>query len=178
MMRWLRCVFCRSGDDSKVEVDEEVFNKLADVLKRHDLGKIEYRNGRVVIKMTRNSLEDHTHRDYRSRGAGTNLPDVESGIVADAATPQSDVTTSAPDFSKHPGAFKSPIVGTCYLAPEPGAANFIAVGDNVEEGQPMFIVEAMKVMNLIKAPKAGKVVHIAVSNASPVEYGQLLAVIE
>ncbi|MDR2459128.1 MAG: acetyl-CoA carboxylase, biotin carboxyl carrier protein [Holosporales bacterium] len=175
MMLLLRRVFGRSGTN-KVEVDEGVFDKLADVLKRHDLGKIEYRNGEVVIKMTRSSLEGYTHRNGRPRDTVTNMQDTEGSIIADAVTQQSNA--SVHDFSGHPGALKSPIVGTCYLTPEPGAANFVAVGDNVQEGQPMFIIEAMKVMNLIKAQKAGKVIHIALSNASPVEYGQLLAVIE
>ncbi|MDR1609285.1 MAG: acetyl-CoA carboxylase, biotin carboxyl carrier protein [Holosporales bacterium] len=175
MMRWLKHVLCRGDSGGKVEVDEAVFDKLASVLKQHDLRKIEYRNGRVVIKMTRGSIEDCGHHGSGPQGAVICAQDVKSDAVAEQ---QRVSSTSAPDFSKHPGAFKSPIVGTCYLAPEPEAANFVAVGDDVQGGQPMFIIEAMKVMNLIKAPKAGKVIHIAVSNAAPVEYGQLLAVIE
>lgn len=176
-MRLLRRVLYRGGSD-KVEVDEDVFNKLANVLKQHDLGKIEYRSGRVVIKMTRSSTEDCNPRGGRSRDVIVHPQDADGRVPASTTTQQGDASVSVTDFSEHAGAFKSPIVGTCYLAPEPGAANFVAVGDSVQEGQPMFIIEAMKVMNLIKAPRAGKVIHIAVSNAAPVEYGQLLAVIE
>lgn len=82
------------------------------------------------------------------------------------------------DLSKHPGAVKSPMVGTCYLAPEPGAKNFIAVGDTVKKDQPLLIIEAMKVMNYIRAKNDGKVTKILVNDAQPVEYGQLLLVIE
>ena len=77
-----------------------------------------------------------------------------------------------------PGAVKSPMVGTAYLGPQPGAAPFIAVGDTVREGQTMFIIEAMKVMNQIPAPRAGRVAQILVADATPVEFGQILAVLE
>jgi len=70
------------------------------------------------------------------------------------------------------------MVGTVYLAPEPGAANFAKVGDKVREGQTIMIIEAMKVMNPIPAPRSGTVVEIGVANGEPVEYGQLLAVLE
>jgi acetyl-CoA carboxylase biotin carboxyl carrier protein len=82
------------------------------------------------------------------------------------------------EYKDHEGALKSPMVGTCYLAPEPGAANFINLGDTVQKDQPVLIIEAMKVMNLIKAHKAGTVTKIAVKNSDPVEYGQILLVIE
>lgn len=71
----------------------------------------------------------------------------------------------------------SPIVGTCYLAPEPGARNFINVGDTVQKGQPLLIIEAMKVMNYIKAPKDGIISEIKVKDAQPVEFGQVLVII-
>ena len=78
----------------------------------------------------------------------------------------------------HPGTITSPMVGTAYLFPEPGAAAFVKVGDQVKEGQTLLIIEAMKVMNSIRAPKAGRVVRIFASNAAPVEYGEPLLVIE
>jgi acetyl-CoA carboxylase biotin carboxyl carrier protein len=76
------------------------------------------------------------------------------------------------------GAVKSPMVGTAYLGPQPGAAPFVAVGDTVREGQTLFIIEAMKVMNQIPAPRAGRVAQILVADATPVEFGQILAVLE
>src|SRR5205814_7337746 len=78
----------------------------------------------------------------------------------------------------HAGAVKSPMVGTVYLAPEPEAAPFAKPGDRVREGQTLMIIEAMKVMNPIPAPRTGTVAEIAVANGEPVEYGQLLAIIE
>ena len=78
----------------------------------------------------------------------------------------------------HPGTVKSPMVGTVYMAPSPGAANFIEVGASVKEGQTLLIIEAMKTMNQIHAPRAGKVTAIYVQNGSPVEYGEPLVAIE
>ena len=78
----------------------------------------------------------------------------------------------------HQGAVTSPMVGTVYTAPEPGAADFVSEGDMVKAGQTLFIVEAMKVMNPITAPSAGKVTKILVQNAQPIEFGEALAIIE
>jgi acetyl-CoA carboxylase biotin carboxyl carrier protein len=78
----------------------------------------------------------------------------------------------------HPGTVKSPMVGTVYMAPSPGAAAFIEVGSTVKEGQTLLIIEAMKTMNQINAPRGGKVTHIFVDNAQPVEYGEALVTIE
>jgi acetyl-CoA carboxylase biotin carboxyl carrier protein len=78
----------------------------------------------------------------------------------------------------HPGTVKSPMVGTVYMAPSPGAAPFIEVGATVKEGQTLLIIEAMKTMNQIHAPRGGKVTHIFVENGRPVEYGEPLVAIE
>lgn len=78
----------------------------------------------------------------------------------------------------HPGTVKSPMVGTVYLAPSPGANNFIEIGSAVKEGQTLLIIEAMKTMNQIHAPRAGKITHIFVENGRPVEYGEPLVAIE
>ena len=78
----------------------------------------------------------------------------------------------------HPGTVKSPMVGTVYMAPSPGASNFIEVGSTVKEGQTLLIIEAMKTMNQIHAPRSGKVTHIFVDNGRPVEYGEPLVAIE
>jgi acetyl-CoA carboxylase biotin carboxyl carrier protein len=77
----------------------------------------------------------------------------------------------------HPGAVTSPMVGTVYCAPQPGAAPFIKIGDTVREGDTLLIVEAMKTMNPIAAPKGGKVIEICVVDAQPVEFGQQLVII-
>ncbi|MFN3400156.1 MAG: acetyl-CoA carboxylase biotin carboxyl carrier protein, partial [Ferrovibrio sp.] len=82
------------------------------------------------------------------------------------------------DDASHPGAVKSPMVGTVYTAPEPGAAAFVKVGDSVNAGQTVLIVEAMKTMNPITAPKGGRVARILIENQQPVEFGQPLLIIE
>jgi acetyl-CoA carboxylase biotin carboxyl carrier protein len=86
--------------------------------------------------------------------------------------------TASTDPSTHPGAVTSPMVGTCYRASEPGARPFVEVGDEVRQGQTVLIVEAMKHMNQIAAPRAGKVTAVFVENGQPVEYGEPLLIIE
>lgn len=104
--------------------------------------------------------------------------------AAPAATPVAATAEAAPsapaasDASAHPGAVKSPMVGTVYLAPEPGAPDFVKEGDQVKKGQTLFIVEAMKVMNPITAAADGKLTRVLVDNAQPIEFDQPLAIIE
>ncbi|MDR1333010.1 MAG: hypothetical protein LBJ69_01215 [Holosporales bacterium] len=168
MFSWLKRRACSCSH----ELDDAVFDKLAGVLKRHNLRKIEYRDGRITVKMTSGEFVDFVGpRQHATQRVCDREVETEE-------EPASSGESTELDFSKHPGAFKSPVVGTCYLSPEPGAPPFVSVGADVQEGQPILIIEAMKVMNLIKAPKSGKVIHIAVSDSTPVEYGQLLAVIE
>ncbi|MFM8746570.1 MAG: acetyl-CoA carboxylase biotin carboxyl carrier protein [Aestuariivirga sp.] len=94
------------------------------------------------------------------------------------AAPEPAAAPQAKPSGDHPGTVKSPMVGTVYMAPSPGAPNFIEVGTMVKEGQTLLIIEAMKTMNQINAPRAGKVTHIFVDNAQPVEYGEALVTIE
>ena len=151
---------------SKFNIDGDAVRKLAEILVDTDLSEIEY--------------EDNGSRIYVSRKA--NIAPVATHVMAPSApTGHATPTVAAPsatDWAKHPGTVRSPMVGTAYLSPEPGAPNFIKVGDNITVGQTLLIVEAMKVMNQIKATKAGKVTQIIVSDASPVEYDEPLVVIE
>jgi len=95
--------------------------------------------------------------------------------VAAAPAPAATAPTS---LTGHPGAVTSPMVGTAYVAAEPGSPPFVKVGDTVKAGQTLLIIEAMKVMNPIKAPKAGRVSQVLVADAQPVEFGEVLMVIE
>ena len=95
-----------------------------------------------------------------------------------AAAPAAPVKLAEADLSKHPGAVLSPMVGTAYTAPKPGDPAFVQVGDTVKEDQTLLIVEAMKTMNPIPSPKAGRIVQILVQDARPVEYGEVLMIIE
>ena len=98
--------------------------------------------------------------------------------VAAAAAAPAAATTAPEDPAQHPGAVTSPMVGTVYLAAEPGASPFVAVGSSVTEGQTVLIIEAMKTMNHIPAPKAGVVKRILIADGSPVEFGAPLMIIE
>ena len=102
-------------------------------------------------------------------------PAAAPAAAAPAAPAESADAGAADD---HPGAVPSPMVGTVYLSPEPGADPFISEGDSVREGQTLVIVEAMKVMNPIAAPRSGTVTRILIGNSQPVEYGQALVIIE
>jgi acetyl-CoA carboxylase biotin carboxyl carrier protein len=99
---------------------------------------------------------------------------------ASPAPASSDAKQSplAGDLSKHPGAVKSPMVGTAYRSPEPGAPTFCEVGSKVNQGDTLLIIEAMKTMNQIPAPRAGTVKAILIENAQPVEFGEPLIIIE
>ena len=141
--------------------DSEKIRELADLLNETGLSEIEIESGDTRIRVARGGAS------------------VSATPVVQAAAPASPVAkdeTSA-DLSSNPGALKSPMVGTAYIAPEPGAQPFCKVGDQVSEGQTLFIVEAMKTMNPITAHKSGKIDQILVANAQAVEFGEVLAII-
>ena len=145
------------------EIDEALVRQMAELLTETGLTEIEY------------SAKDWRLRVVRQPAAVTMTAPTAAAPMASApaAAPVAEVRRA-----DHPGAIKSPMVGTVYLAPEPGAAQFVKPGDKVREGQTLMIIEAMKVMNPIPAPRSGTVADIAVANGEPVEYGQLLAVVE
>ncbi len=99
-------------------------------------------------------------------------------VAVQAAAPVAAAAAPAADEAQHPGAVTSPMVGIAYLAPEPGAAAFVAVGQTVSAGQTVMLIEAMKTFNQIKAPKSGTVARVLVAAGSPVEFGQPLMIIE
>ena len=151
-----------------MRVDTALVRELAELLDSTRLTEIEVQDGerriRVVRKMT---------------VAATAAPAVPAAPVAMAsAAPALPGTAPSDNLLKHPGLVRSPIVGTAYLTPEPSAPNFVAVGDAVLAGATLLIIEAMKVMNPITAPKAGRVVSILIGNEQPVEYDEPLIVIE
>ena len=149
---------------AKFEMDTEFVRKLAQVLHETNLGEIELADGERRIRIARPSVT------------------VAAAPVAAAApaasSPAAQAVAAANDLARHPGAVKSPMVGTAYLAPEPGKANFVSVGDKVTAGQTLLIIEAMKTFNPIKAPRAGRVAQILIDNAQPVEFEQPLMIVE
>ncbi len=145
------------------EIDEGLVRQMAQLLDETGLTEIEY------------SAKDWRLRVVRQPASVTMAAPAAPAPAAPVAA-QAPVTETR--RADHPGALKSPMVGTVYLAPEPGAAQFVKPGDTVREGQTLMIIEAKQVMNPIPAPRSGTVADIAVANGEPVEYGQLLAVVE
>jgi len=145
---------------------QELIRELAAILDETNLSEIELdENGtRIRVARTANVV-----------AAPAAAPAAAAPV---APAPVAATEASAADPASHPGAVKSPMVGTAYLSPEPGAAHFVSVGDQVTVGQTLLIVEAMKVMNPIAAAKAGTVKAILVSDADPVEFDQPLFIIE
>jgi acetyl-CoA carboxylase biotin carboxyl carrier protein len=150
---------------AKFEMDTEFVRKLAQVLHETNLGEIELADGERRIRIARPSVT------VAAAPVAAATPVASSPAAAQAAA-------AANDLARHPGAVKSPMVGTAYLAPEPGKPNFVAVGDEVTKGQTLLIIEAMKTFNPIKAPKAGTVAQILIDNAQPVEFEQPLMIVE
>jgi acetyl-CoA carboxylase biotin carboxyl carrier protein len=140
-------------------VDGDLVRTLAALLEETGLTEIEYAVGERRIRVVRGG----------AAAAAVTLP-MALPAAAAAAQPAAAVEPA--------GAVKAPMVGTAYLSPQPEAPVFIKPGDSVREGQTLLIIEAMKVMNQIPAPRAGRVVQILVADGAPVEYGQPLVVLE
>ncbi|KQY32251.1 acetyl-CoA carboxylase biotin carboxyl carrier protein subunit [Caulobacter sp. Root487D2Y] len=152
-------------------IDARLVRKLADILKDTGLSEIEVEHAGLKIRVARELTVAAQATQYvQALAAPTYAPAPAAAAPAEAAAP-------AP--AAHLGeAVKSPMVGTVYLSPQPGADAFIKVGDTVTAGQTLLIVEAMKTMNPISAPKAGKIVEILVTDAQPVEFGEPLVIVE
>jgi len=154
---------------SKFELDTEFVRKLAAILEETKLGEIELADGERRIRVARPTAPVAQAPMVMAAAPAAMAAPVAAAGAAPAA---------ASDLSKHPGAVKSPMVGTAYLAPEPGKPNFVSVGDKVTAGQTLLIIEAMKTFNPIKAPKAGTLVQVLIENARPVEFGEPLMIVE
>jgi acetyl-CoA carboxylase biotin carboxyl carrier protein len=140
-------------------VEQKLIRDLAALLNETGLSEIEIEKAGLKVRVARTL-------NVTASAVVASAPAV-AGVVAPAADP-----------GKHPGAVKSPMVGTAYRSPEPGAAVFVDVGSRVTAGQPLLIIEAMKTMNQIPAPKTGTVTAILFENGHPVEYGEPLMIIE
>jgi acetyl-CoA carboxylase biotin carboxyl carrier protein len=158
-------------------LDAGLVRELAKVLDDTGLTEIEVEYGELRLRLARTATliqpPAHTHV-LHSAPAPASLP-APAAPPAPAPAPAGPPAT---DAASHPGAVPSPMVGTAYLSPEPGAPPFIKVGDTVNAGQTLMVVEAMKTFNPIPAPRAGKVTAILVSDAQPVEYGEPLVILE
>jgi len=153
----------------KAGFDQDLIRELAGLLDETGLSEIEIeREGTRVRVARRVSVE--------ASAIGSPLPVAAAAQAAARAAEPAQKEKSDP--SKHPGCVPSPMVGTAYLAPEPTAPPFVEVGAKVTQGQTILIIEAMKTMNHIPAPKAGVIAAILVGNGQPVEFGEPLAIIE
>lgn len=155
-------------------IDARLVRKIADILKDTGLSEIEVEHAGLKIRVARELTAAPVNYVQASAPAYAPAP-----VAAPAAAAPAPVAEAAPAPAATRGdAVKSPMVGTAYLSPQPGADAFVKVGDTVSAGQTLLIVEAMKTMNPIAAPKAGKIVEILVADAQPVEFGEPLVVIE
>jgi acetyl-CoA carboxylase biotin carboxyl carrier protein len=143
----------------KLQVDKALIRELSELLSETNLTEIELSEGNRSVRVSRATV------------ATVAAPAPATAAAAPAAA------ANGADPADEAGAVRSPMVGTVYLSPEPNAAPFVKVGDRVSQGQTLLIIEAMKVMNQIPAPKAGTVKKILVDDAQPTEYGDILVVI-
>lgn len=156
---------------SKPPIDTDLVREIAELLSGSDLTEIEVQHDDLRIRVVRAPAPVVAAAPAVAAISAVTAPSVPAvGFGA----PMVEVD----DPAKHPGVVSSPMVGTAYLAPEPGATPFIEIGTVVKEGQTVLIVEAMKTMNAIPAPRSGTVTRVLVGNAQPVEYGEPLLIIE
>ena len=149
--------------------DVDFIRALAELLRENDLTDLQVKR----------DYGDEGSLNVRVSRQVAALPPAPPPPPADRAPePASGGPSTVEDLAALPGAVTSPMVGTVYLSPEPGAATFVNVGDEVSEGQTLLIVEAMKTMNQIPAPRAGRVARILVENGAPVEFGAPLMIVE
>jgi acetyl-CoA carboxylase biotin carboxyl carrier protein len=152
-----------------IAVDTALVRELAELLDSNHLTEIEVKDGDRVIRVVRTAAAVTAYAP---------APAYAPGAAAAPAAAAAAVVPAADDWKNHAGLVKSPIVGTAYLTPEPGAAPYVSEGQMVAISDTLLIIEAMKVMNPITAPKAGKIVRILISSEQPVEYDEPLIVIE
>ncbi len=150
-----------------MKIDKDAIRELADLLNETGLTEIEVAEDDRMIRVSR-------------AAAGVTAAIAPSPVfpITDPGTPGMPSLAPAAANASHPGAVTSPMVGTAYLSPEPGAAPFAGKGKTVKAGDTLLIIEAMKVMNPIKAEKGGTVTQVLIEDGQPVEFGDVLVVIE
>ena len=159
--------------EGEMRVDTDLIRQLADLLTEKDLTEIEVEDGDRRVSVKRNTMA----RDMAAAMGRAPAAPAAAAPPAPAASPAPAPAVTEDSAAAHPGAVKSPMVGTVYLSAEPGGAPFVAAGARVKEGDTLVIVEAMKVMNPITAPRAGTVSQVLVQDGQPVEFDQPLVII-
>lgn len=153
-------------------IDYELIRQLANILDETNLTEIEVEQDKLKIRVAREAAPVTINQGGGNWGPQPALAPAAAPVAAAPAAPVKA------DPATNPGAVPSPMVGTAYLAPEPGARAYVEVGDVVKEGQTVMIIEAMKHLNHIPAPRAGRVTAVLVENGQPVEFGEPLLIIE
>jgi acetyl-CoA carboxylase biotin carboxyl carrier protein len=153
---------------TRIPTDPEQIRQLAVVMADNGLTEVELSDKDTRIRIVRGNV---------STGAAPQSSAPPPVIISEAALRQAAMTGTE-STALHPGSVTSPMVGVVFLAPEPGAPNFISVGQQVSVGQTLLLIEAMKTFNQIKATRSGTVTKIVVQNSTPVEYGELLMIVE
>ena len=144
--------------------DEELVRRLSELLKETGLSELEYEEGGARIRVARNLV---------AAAAAVPAVSAEPARLSGPERGNGEAAEAVPQ-----NAIVAPMVGTAYLSPEPGAASFVKLGDTVKEGESLLIIEAMKVMNQIPSPRAGRITRILVEDGQPVEFGEPLMVVE
>ena len=146
--------------------DIELIRKLSQLMSKEKITKLKYERSDFKLSIDKNTQSE-------------NLTTFQTPKLVETEIKENKNLETKTNFDvNHPGALKAPMVGTAYVSPEPGKAPFIRIGDTVSNNQPLLIIEAMKVMNTITAPKGGKIVFIGFEDGQPVEFEQLLVIIE
>jgi acetyl-CoA carboxylase biotin carboxyl carrier protein len=143
----------------RITLDKSLIKELSELLNDNNLSEISVTQGRLSVKVARNLISGGT-------------------VVTQAIDKNTLEVEGTENVSNHPGAVKSPMVGTVYLSSSPEEKPFISVGQKVKEGDQLFIIEAMKTMNPVKSPFTGVVKEIIIKNEMPIEYDEILAVID
>ena len=146
--------------------DIELIRKLSQLMSKEKITKLKYERSDFKLSIDKNTQSENLTTFQTPK------------LVENEIKENKNIETKTNFDVNHPGALKAPMVGTAYVSPEPGKAPFIRIGDTVSKNQPLLIIEAMKVMNTITAPKGGKVVFIGFEDGQPVEFEQLLVIIE
>lgn len=154
----------KSTPAAKSTVDKDMIRELSALLEETGLSEIEIEQAGLRVRV--------------ARGGQVIAAAPAIASAAPKVAPAGITSAAVPDPAKHPGVVASPMVDTAYLAPEPGARPFVEVGSKVQAGQTLLIIEAMKTMNQIPAPRAGTVVQIMIEDGRPVEFGEPLMIIE
>ena len=146
------------------EIDEALIRRLASLLEETGLGEIEYAEGERRIRVT----------------GRTGTAYVTAPAAAQAAPSRPEAPQDSPEVPEKEaeGAVVAPMVGTVYVSPEPGAPPFVQPGDTVDAGDTLVLIEAMKTFNPVRSPRAGRVARVLVSDAAPVEFGEVLMILE